>query len=84
MEIAFKIVVLLILGWLLLQWSKTKPLWEKVYDDIEELHEVHKRSMNNIEDYLQNTYNLTEQQARLCVNNYGSREWFKLQSFLEY
>lgn len=62
---------------------KPIPLWEQVYCDIEELKEIREESMDYIEDYLQDTYNLSEREARLCVNNYGNESWFQIQSFLQ-
>jgi len=60
-----------------------KPRWKQVYDDIEELIELNGESFSYAQAYLERTYELTERQASLCLNNYPNQDWFQMQSFLE-
>ncbi len=58
-----------------------QPRWMKVAHYVTDNMNMG-MSITAIETGLMENYNLTPQQARLCVNNYGNIEWFEMQTFL--
>lgn len=82
MEIVFMIIGIAALLFLLSTYFK-QPKHQRVYEYIEELYHIHGYTMDTIESEIQRVFELSEHQARLCVNHMGDKAWFEMQSFLE-
>jgi len=75
------IVTALCIGAIINSWQHNLPKWTKVkFYVIDQKH--FGMSYTAIENGLMERFNLTPQQAKLCVNNYEDDEWLQMQSFL--
>lgn len=85
MSLITTILLFLIVALVVILASKAfnPPKWKQVYDFIYELRYIHEESYSSIEANLISHFGLSKHHARLCINNFGNKDWFQMQSFLE-